>query len=283
MNLGGPDDLTLPHQGHPAALLGGRYELRHLLGSGGMAEVYLAHDLRLDRSAQGRGADVSSPTATTAGQPVRQSRTAQVTRTRILEAARLELGRNPDTSLGDIAEAAGVARRTVYTHFAGRAALVAGLADEAAEAVRLAVTTASASTTTLGPATALARFVLTLWPVGDCYRTLIGLADQDLGPGQVREVLAPARETVAGILAEGQRQGVFHAVVPPGPLSGAIEAHLLALLDTVNSGIWADDGTGAATAALVVAGVDGATAAVTVRRLHGTRPLHSPHRSHRPH
>lgn len=236
---------------------------------------------------------MSSSTATTADQPVRQSRTAQVTRTRILEAARRELGRNPDTSLGDIAEAAGVARRTVYMHFAGRAALVAGLADEAAEAVRLAiaVTTASAtaststtaSTTTLGPATALARFVLTLWPVGDCYRALIGLADQDLGPGQVREVLAPARETVAGILAEGRRHGVFHAVVPPGPLSGAIEAHLLALLDTVNSGIWADDGTGAATAALIAAGVDSATAAATVRRLHGTRPLHSPHRSHRPH
>ncbi|MFG2554702.1 PASTA domain-containing protein [Streptomyces sp. NPDC048581] len=50
MNLGGPDDLTLPHSGHPVALLGGRYELRLLLGSGGMAEVHLAHDLRLDRS-----------------------------------------------------------------------------------------------------------------------------------------------------------------------------------------------------------------------------------------
>ncbi|MFE2422348.1 PASTA domain-containing protein [Streptomyces hokutonensis] len=50
MNLGGPDDLTLPQQGHPVALIGGRYELRHLLGSGGMAEVHLAHDLRLDRS-----------------------------------------------------------------------------------------------------------------------------------------------------------------------------------------------------------------------------------------
>ncbi|WTK75583.1 PASTA domain-containing protein [Streptomyces sp. NBC_01515] len=31
------------------ALIDGRYELRYLLGSGGMAEVHLAHDLRLDR------------------------------------------------------------------------------------------------------------------------------------------------------------------------------------------------------------------------------------------
>lgn len=50
MNLGGPDDLTLAHQGRPVALLDGRYELRRLLGAGGMAEVHLAHDLRLDRN-----------------------------------------------------------------------------------------------------------------------------------------------------------------------------------------------------------------------------------------
>ncbi|WP_416980546.1 PASTA domain-containing protein [Streptomyces sp. T028] len=34
----------------PVAVFGDRYELRLLLGSGGMAEVHLAHDLRLDRS-----------------------------------------------------------------------------------------------------------------------------------------------------------------------------------------------------------------------------------------
>ncbi|MEU6201008.1 PASTA domain-containing protein [Streptomyces sp. NPDC047061] len=78
MNLGGPDNSALSHPGHtpdqyaaghgyggsgnlswdpapsaqpsPMALVGGRYELRLLLGSGGMAEVHLAHDTRLDRS-----------------------------------------------------------------------------------------------------------------------------------------------------------------------------------------------------------------------------------------
>ncbi|GCB45384.1 TetR/AcrR family transcriptional regulator [Streptomyces sp. NL15-2K] len=191
----------------------------------------------------------------------------RATRTRILEAARQVLGRDPDSGLGAIAEAAGVARRTVYGHFAGRAALIEGLAADAAEAVRLTIAATSAPHP--DPATALARFVLTLWPVGDRYRTLIGLARQDLGARRVSELLAPARETVTAILARGQYQGVFHTSVPPGPLSRALEAHLLALLDSVNSGIWADDGTGAATAALIAAGVDRGVAASTVRRLHG--------------
>ncbi|MFK4272747.1 hypothetical protein [Streptomyces milbemycinicus] len=102
----------------------------------------------------------------------------------------------------------------------------------------------------------------------DRYRMLIGLARQDLGPDRVGELLAPARDTVAAIPAHGRRQGVFHTSVPVGPLSRALEAHLLALLDSVRSGIWADDGTGAATA-LITAGIDRDLAAVTVRRLHG--------------
>ncbi|MDN3027459.1 PASTA domain-containing protein [Streptomyces sp. S.PB5] len=48
MNFGGPDDLAFS-QPAPVTVLGDRYELRLLLGSGGMAEVHLAHDLRLDR------------------------------------------------------------------------------------------------------------------------------------------------------------------------------------------------------------------------------------------
>lgn len=199
------------------------------------------------------------------------SRTARATRTRILEAARRELGRNADSSLGDIAEAAGVARRTVYAHFAGRAALIGGLAADAGEAIRVAITAIDTPGPVTGrapdAATALARVVLTLWPVGDRYRTLIGLARQDLGVNGFSGLLDPVRDRVAGILARGQQQGVFRTGVPPGPLSRALEAHILALLDSVNSGIWADDGTGAATTTLIAAGADRDVAASTVRRL----------------
>jgi hypothetical protein len=122
----------------------------------------------------------------------------------------------------------------------------------------------------------LARFVLTVWPVGDRYRTLIRLARQDIDADRVNELLAPARELVTGILTHGQRQGVFQTAIPPAPLSRAIEAHLLALLDTVNSGIWSDDGTSASTAALIAAGVDPETAATKVRRTSGTGPAQPP-------
>jgi AcrR family transcriptional regulator len=194
--------------------------------------------------------------------PQGRSRT-RLTRARILEAARRELGRDPDSSLGDIAEAAGVVRRTVYGHFAGRAALVEGLVEDAERALREALAVQEAS----GPdaVTALARFVLAVWPVGDRYRMLLGLAPQDLGPGRADEVLAPARETVAAIIAQGQRQGVFQTGVPPGPLSRALEGFLLGLLECVNAGTWADDGTRAAAAALVAVGVDREVAAVGVR------------------
>ncbi|WP_407547969.1 TetR/AcrR family transcriptional regulator [Streptomyces sp. Pv4-95] len=210
-----------------------------------------------------------------------RSRGARTTRTRILEAARRELGRNPDSGLGAIAEAAGVARRTVYAHFAGRAALVEGLATDAAEAIRLAVTVTRAPAA--DPASALACFVLALWPVGDRYRTLIRLVCQDMREDRVGEALAPARATVTRILASGQRQGVFHTAIAPGPLGRALEAHLLALLDSVNAGTWAGDGSAAATAALIAMGVDSGVATETVQRLRGTGPTSPPQGQTSPH
>lgn len=145
-------------------------------------------------------------------------------------------------------------RRTVYGHFNGRAALVEGLVEEAAQTLRQALKAQQAPAA--DAVTALARFVLAVWPVGDRYRMLLRLAPQDLGVERVDTVLAPAREAAAAIIARGQRQGIFHTSVPPGPLSRALEGHLLGLLECVNAGTWVDDGTCTATAALIAMGVD---------------------------
>lgn len=181
----------------------------------------------------------------------------RTTRTRILEAARRELNRDPDRSLGDIAEAAGVSRRTVYGHFAGRSALVEGLVDDAAAALRAALTAVALPAPDAADApTALARFVLTLWPVGDRYRMLLRLAPQDLGAERA-DILAPARDMATAIITEGRRQGVFHASLPPPVLSRAVEAYVSTLLECGNTGTWTDDGTRTAAAALIAVGFDG--------------------------
>ncbi|MEU9266040.1 TetR/AcrR family transcriptional regulator [Streptomyces sp. NPDC048251] len=192
-------------------------------------------------------------------------RRTRLTRARILEAARRELGRDPDSSLEDIAEAAGVVRRTVYDHFGGRSALVEGLASDATEALGRALTAMPVP----GPdaVTEMARFVLALWPVGDRCRTLLRLAPQDLGAERVNEILGPAREMATAIIERGQRQGVFHTSVPPDPLGRALEGLTLALLECVNAGTWSDDGTRTAKAALIAVGADGDLAAARVRRL----------------
>ncbi|WP_237518790.1 TetR/AcrR family transcriptional regulator [Streptomyces sp. SID5910] len=205
------------------------------------------------------------------------------TRTRILRAAERELGRDPDRALAAIAEAAGVARRTLYGHFAGREALIEGLVGEAAEAVRDALAgpgAPDAGPPRDDPATALARFVLALWPVGDRYGTLIALARRDLGPDRTSErvghLLAPARDTLAAIVARGRQEGAFQTGVPAGALGAAVEAHLLALLDCVRRGTWSDDGTDAATAALITAGVPASTARETARRARDTQAATGP-------
>ncbi|GGS46034.1 TetR/AcrR family transcriptional regulator [Streptomyces violaceus] len=180
-------------------------------------------------------------------------RNSRSNRARILATARQELGRNPDVTLEEIARAAGVVRRTLFGHFPGRAALLEALAEEASETLRgIAAGVPDAEE---APERALARFVLSIWPVGDRYRLLLALARQDLGTQRVSETLAPARDEATAILERGQRAGVFHDHLPAAVLSAALEAVTLSLLESVNSGAWEDDGTRTAVATLVAAGV----------------------------
>jgi AcrR family transcriptional regulator len=197
---------------------------------------------------------------------VPQRSNARSNRERILATARRELGRNPDITLEELARASGVVRRTLFGHFPGREALLEALAEEASEAL---LGVLSADPAPPGPEAesaerSFARFVLSMWTVGDRYRLLLALARRDLGQERVTEILAPARRAAATILDRGQRDGVFHTQLPPAVLSAGLEALTIALLEEVNTGELEDDGTRAAIAALIAAGVPEKQARVVV-------------------
>ncbi|MFG2802388.1 TetR family transcriptional regulator [Streptomyces pseudovenezuelae] len=187
---------------------------------------------------------------------VPQRRNARSNRARILETARREFGRNPDITLEELARAAGVVRRTLFGHFPGRAALLEALAEEASESLREAVAAAVGPAGPVEPPDqALARFLFSLWPVGDRYRMLLALARHDLGAERVAEILEPARDEVTAILERGQRDGVFHTHLPAPVLSAGLEAITVALLEAVNAETLEDDGTRVVLATLIAAGV----------------------------
>ncbi|MER7189806.1 TetR/AcrR family transcriptional regulator [Streptomyces flaveolus] len=202
-----------------------------------------------------------------------QRRNARSNRARILATARRELGRNPDTTLEELARAAGVVRRTLFGHFPGRAALLEALAEEASEVLRSTMESAAEGSGPAEPAErALAYFVLLMWPVGDRYRMLLALARHDLGAERVAEILTPARAEVTAILERGQRDGTFPAHLPPAVLSAGLEAMTVALLEQVNTGALEDDGTRAAVATLVAAGVPQDRARTVVESVAPTVP-----------
>lgn len=207
---------------------------------------------------------------TTRSQPQRPS-TARSNRDRILDAAREELGRNPDASLDEIAKAAGVVRRTIYGHFPNRQALIAALASEAGQALRDALKQAHHEGA--APVEALARMVLASSAVGDRYRMLIALGRRDLGAKAVRDTLAPARDRATALVERGQADGSMSRHLPAPVLALATEALALALLDADAQldALGVDLPEAAAVAVLVTVGVEASHAAEVVRSVTGLR------------
>jgi len=220
-------------------------------------------------------------------------RHAESNRARILAVARRELANDPDVSLEEIAKVAGVARRTLYGHFAGRSALTEALANEAAEAVSKAL--AGIPPEPGPPDVALAHFALATWPVADRYRMLLALARRDLGNARISEIIEPATRYAETVLQKGQDAGVFHDELPAPVLNAALAAFTFSLMESGNEGAWVPDPATAAISVLAAAGITPdrasqlvrqALAAASARRLPAERtflpPQDGPVSFHRP-
>ncbi|MET8102288.1 TetR/AcrR family transcriptional regulator [Streptomyces sp. NPDC005236] len=179
-----------------------------------------------------------------------QRRTARSNRARILDTARQELGRNPNVTMEELAQAAGVVRRTLFGHLPGREALLEALADEASAALREATGSAAGGGGRAGRAglgAAVSGDVARGRQVPDALGT-------EVLNGSRRSWLR-VRDAATDILERGQREGVFHSHLPPVALSSGLEALTVALLDSVNDGLLDDEAVPVVIAALIAAGM----------------------------
>ncbi|WP_053753878.1 TetR/AcrR family transcriptional regulator [Streptomyces sp. MMG1533] len=191
-------------------------------------------------------------------------RHAQANRRRILDTARETLSADPETTIDDIARAAGVARRTLYGHFASREDLVTALADDAVESLRQAFVDEHSPAEP--PDLALARYIMAVWGIGDRFRMLIALGRRDLD-GDIRGALTPVRDLAGELLAQGQRDGVFADHLPAPVLAHVLESVVVSMLESMDDEMWEGSAPAAATAVLLAAGRTRPEAEAALRHL----------------
>ena len=129
----------------------------------------------------------------------------------ILDAATDCLARDPETSVADIAAAAGVGRITLYGHFKTRAELVDAVL---ARTVQRADLILDATDTGGDPRDALARLVASSWQIVHQFRNILLAAQRELPAERIRGVHDPILRRVQSLIGRGQRAGTFRTDLP---------------------------------------------------------------------
>jgi AcrR family transcriptional regulator len=142
---------------------------------------------------------------------------------RIVSAARHSLSANPETTIDEIAKAAGVGRMTLYGHFPSRADLVeAAMVD----ALRAGEETLSAIDLSGDARHALTRLLESSWTLVAESIALLTAARETLPVGRIQELHAGPAQRMEELLRRGQAQGVFRADLPISWLVGVVH-HVL--------------------------------------------------------
>ncbi|MFD9869205.1 TetR/AcrR family transcriptional regulator [Streptomyces niveus] len=151
----------------------------------------------------------------------------------ILDAAVESFARRPDTTLAEIAKAAGVGRVTLYGHFASRADLV-----DAAMARVLEHGDAVLEPLELDgdPAEALERLIATSWQLIHQSRSLLVAAQAELSSARIRDLHAGPAARAERLLARGQSEGVFRSDLPTSWLVATLHNVLHGAGDEINAG-----------------------------------------------
>jgi AcrR family transcriptional regulator len=156
---------------------------------------------------------------------------------RVVAAARACLSQDPDSTIDDIAKAAGVGRMTLYGHFPNRAELVEAALNEA---LRVGEETLSAVDLSGDARHALARLLESSWSLVAESGALLRAAQGVLPAGRLRELHAAPAERFEHLLRGGQKDGVFRTDLPITWLVSAVHHLLHAAAEEQNAGRLAD-------------------------------------------
>lgn len=168
----------------------------------------------------------------------------------ILDAAERCLAADPNASMSDIANEAGLGRVTIYGHFKTRADLIEVVARRVLERANRVLTDVDL---TGDVSDALARLVDASWMVTIRSGSLVVAAEKALPAHIVREVHAgDLEDRVREFIAAGQRAGAFRSDLSTGWLVATFHATLHAAATEIDAGrLDADDAAAVITATLL--------------------------------
>jgi AcrR family transcriptional regulator len=155
----------------------------------------------------------AAPAQTRAQAQASQPRRADAKRNvaAILTAAADCLAHNPDTSMAEIASAAGVGRMTLYGHFKTRADLLDAVLTEV---IAQAHETLDAVDVSGDPRAALSRLTAANWLVVDRLRHVLEAAQRELPAERIHQAHERVLGRVQAVIERGQAAGAFRADLP---------------------------------------------------------------------
>jgi AcrR family transcriptional regulator len=151
---------------------------------------------------------------------------AEANREAILDAATALLMQERNTSLDRIAHHAGLTRRTVYGHFAGRDELIDAVLIRAAARLTAELDPISHP----DPRVELALHASRLWAESEDVRLLTRLSGHGGHRDQVARMLEPVRIRLRETIERGMESGAIRDDIEPGSLARLIEATALSVL-----------------------------------------------------
>jgi AcrR family transcriptional regulator len=154
-------------------------------------------------------------------------RDATENRAALLTAARVELNRNPESSLETIAASAGLSRRAVYGHFASRVELLHELIVTGAERIASTVAGLDDPDSRVG----IARLGASLWNEIDSVRPMARMALSGSYVPIVARALQPLRSALVDTVSAGQRAGELRNDLSALQVARLIEGAALSVLD----------------------------------------------------